>query len=243
MKLYSKTDIGKKRYSNQDAVAGKVISDVLAWTVVCDGMGGSNGGDIASKIAVTRISEIIEKINQVIAEDDVLSIMKDAVRSANRIIFEKAENDEILHGMGTTVVLAVVFKSNLYVLHAGDSRAYILTDSGIQQISVDHSVVQEMVDSGEITSKEARHHLQKNIITRALGIGSTIKLDCNIINLKNNDVVLICTDGLSNHLEDNEIYKIFQKHNLEDVAKALIDKCNSRGGNDNITVSLIKYEN
>lgn len=242
MELYSKTDIGKKRYSNQDAVSGQVISKDLAWTVVCDGMGGSNGGDIASKIAVEEISKNIGKIHLDMNEDEILFSMENAINSANRLIYEKSENDEVLHGMGTTVVLAVVCKGCLYVLHAGDSRAYVLTQNTIRQISVDHSVVQEMVDSGEITSKEARHHLQRNIITRALGISDTIKLDRNILALNSNDIVLICTDGLSNHLEDSEISKVFQKHELKDVAQVLINKCNSRGGKDNITVSIIKYE-
>ena len=243
MEFYSKTDIGKKRYSNQDAVLGKVVSENLAWSVVCDGMGGASGGDIASSIAVEKISEVMNLLNEDMSEENILDLMRKSIQSANTAIFEKAKNDEILQGMGTTVVLGVVNKNILYVMHAGDSRAYLVNDREIVQISVDHSIVQEMVDSGEITSKEARHHLQKNIITRALGVASHVKLDYNTVNLKNGDIVLMCTDGLSNHLEDNEIYHVFKKTDLKEVADLLINKCNNRGGKDNITVSLIKCGN
>lgn len=240
MEFYSKTDIGKKRYSNQDAVAGGIISENLAWTVVCDGMGGASGGDVASSTATEKISEIMSNLTESMTKEEMLKLMNDAVQSANSEIFNKAKNDETLHGMGTTVVLAVVSGKSLYVMHAGDSRAYLISKSGISQISVDHSVVQQMVDSGEITSKEARNHLQKNIITRALGIDSLVELDYNEKELEEGDMALICTDGLSNHLEDKEIYNISKNKSLKDIADALIDKCNKRGGKDNITVSLIK---
>lgn len=244
MDFYSKTDIGKKRYSNQDAVAGKVFSNNLAFTAVCDGMGGANGGDIASNMAIAKISENMSNINaENISEEQIIKIMNDSIQKANTEIFKKSIEDELLHGMGTTVVLAVVKGNVLYVMHAGDSRAYIINSNGIFQISVDHSVVQQMVDSGKITLKEAKNHFQKNIITRALGIEKNVKLDYNNLILKNGDILLLCTDGLSNHLEDNEIYQIFKKNDLNKVPDILINKCNSRGGKDNITVSILKYEN
>ncbi len=240
MEFYSKTDIGKKRYSNQDAVNGNIISKNLAWTVVCDGMGGASGGDIASTIAVEKISETISKVSENISEENLINTMKESIQVANTFVFNKSMKNELLRGMGTTVVLAVVKDMNLYVMHAGDSRAYLISDEGIFQISVDHSIVQEMINSGEITQKEAKNHMQKNIITRALGINEVIKFDFSKIPLKYGDVILVCTDGLSNHLEDSEIYHIFKNKNFNEVAKSLIDKCNSRGGKDNITVSLIK---
>ena len=243
MKFYSKTDIGQKRQTNQDAVEGRVVSHDLAWTVVCDGMGGINGGDVASKMAVNRMSEsLTQNINPYIEEKEIISIMKKAIEAANKDIFEKSKSHEELKGMGTTVVLGIVIKNNLYVMHAGDSRAYLISGPGIKQIGVDHSIVQEMVDSGEITAEEARNHFQKNIITRALGISDEVKLDYNKVNLKNEDVILICTDGLSNHLEDREIYQILCREELRSIPRILVEECNERGGKDNITVSLIKYE-
>lgn len=243
MEIYSKTDIGKKRSSNQDAVTGKIISENLAWTVVCDGMGGASGGDIASNEAVKEISKEMSSINENMREETILELMNKAIQSANTVVFNKSQSDESLHGMGTTVVLAVVSGNHLYVMHAGDSRAYLISGSNITQVGVDHSIVQEMVDSGEITSIEARNHTRKNIITRALGIGSLVEIDCNMMNLNSEDIVLVCSDGLSNHLEDDEICEIAQEKSLKTIAELLIDKCNSRGGKDNITVSLVRLQN
>lgn len=243
MEIYSKTDIGKKRSSNQDAVAGKIISEGLAWTVVCDGMGGASGGDIASNEAVEEISKVMGSINESMSKENILELMNKAVQAANTVVFNKSQSDESLHGMGTTVVLAVVSGSHLYVMHAGDSRAYLISGSEITQVGVDHSIVQEMVDSGEITSTEARNHTRKNIITRALGIGNLVELDCNTADLKPEDIVLVCSDGLSNHLEDDEICEIAKEKSLRIIAELLIDKCNSRGGKDNITVSLVRLQN
>ena len=213
MKFYSKTDIGKKRETNQDYVGGEVVSEDFAWTVVCDG-----------------------------SEDETMELMKESIDEANKDIFEKSNSNQELQGMGTTVVLGMIVKNNLYVMHAGDSRAYLISGPGIKQIGVDHSIVQEMVSSGQLTPEEAKNHLQKNIITRALGIGDEVEVDCNKEKLKDQDVLLVCTDGLSNHLEDGEIYKIFCRERLSDVPEVLVNECNSRGGKDNITVSLIKYE-
>lgn len=243
MEIYSKTDIGKKRSSNQDAVAGKIISEGLAWTVVCDGMGGASGGDIASNEAVEEISKVMGSINESMSKENILELMNKAVQAANTVVFNKSQSDESLHGMGTTVVLAVVSGNHLYVMHAGDSRAYLISGSEITQVGVDHSIVQEMVDSGEITSTEARNHTRKNIITRALGIGNLVELDCNTADLKPEDIVLVCSDGLSNHLEDDEICEIAKEKSLRTIAELLIDKCNIRGGKDNITVSLVRLQN
>lgn len=243
MEIYSKTDIGRKRSSNQDAVTGKIISKSLAWTVVCDGMGGASGGDIASNEAVEEISKVMGFINDKMNKENILELMNSAIQSANTVVFDRSQRDESLHGMGTTVVLAVVSGSHLYVMHAGDSRAYLISGNNITQIGVDHSIVQEMVDSGEITSTEARNHTRKNIITRALGIGNLVELDCNTADLKPEDIVLVCSDGLSNHLEDDEIFKIAKEKSLKTIADLLIDKCNSRGGKDNITVSLVRLQN
>lgn len=243
MKFYSKTDIGKKRETNQDSVGGEIVSDNLAWTVVCDGMGGIKGGDVASTMAVEKITEtIIRKLHPELSEDQITELMQDSIYEANKDIYEKSISQKELQGMGTTVVLGMIVGNNLYVMHAGDSRAYLISGPGIKQIGVDHSIVQEMVTSGQLTPEEAKNHLQKNIITRALGIGEKVELDYNKEKLKDQDVLLVCTDGLSNHLEDGEIYQIVCKEKLSDVPTALISECNCRGGKDNITVSLLKYE-
>lgn len=243
MRFYSKTDIGKKRYSNQDAVAGKIISNNLAWMVVCDGMGGNNGGDIASKIAIEVISKnISDYLRENQNSEYIIGLMKESVELASKAIFDESKKDEDLKGMGTTVVLGVINNNCLYVVHAGDSRAYLIRNAKIEQISTDHSMVQHMVEMGEITAEEARNHSQKNIITKALGVESNVNPDHSIIELNDKDIILLCTDGLSNHLEDDEICKMFSKYSLEELPDILINKCNARGGKDNITVSLIEYK-
>ena len=143
--------------------------------------------------------------------------------------------------MGTTVVLCVIENGTLHIIHAGDSRAYLINKSKIKQLSKDHSIVQEMVDSGEITPKEAKNHPQKNIITRALGVNADIKLDYTKAKLKEGDIILSCTDGLTNYLSERDIYKICSQNVLSSVTDKLVAEGNKRGGGDNITVSVIRY--
>lgn len=239
--VFSKTDIGRVRKVNQDAVKTEVISDNLAWSVVCDGMGGQAGGDIASEIAVIMISKFLsDNLSELKTSDEIKSVMYEAVSGANQAIYLKSEKDKNLKNMGTTVIVCVVNRNKLYVAHMGDSRAYLISDDKINQITTDHSMVQEMLDNGKLTIEEARNHPQKNIITRALGVSSDIKLEYNIIDIKKGDIVLSCTDGLTNTVEEQDIYNICKNpKNQEEAVSELITTGNKNGGNDNITVSLI----
>ena len=239
--VFSKTDIGRVRKVNQDAVKTEVISDNLAWSVVCDGMGGQAGGDIASEIAVIMISKFLsDNLSELKTSDEIKSVMYEAVSSANQAIYLKSEKDKNLKNMGTTVIVCVVNMNKLYVAHMGDSRAYLISSDKITQITTDHSMVQEMLDNGKLTVEEARNHPQKNIITRALGVNSDIKLEYNTIDIKTGDIVLSCTDGLTNTVEEQDIYNICKKcDNKEQAVNKLITTGNKNGGNDNITVSLI----
>lgn len=241
MEFYSKTDIGKVRTTNQDAVNIRKISDNLIWSVVCDGMGGTNGGDIASHTAVEEITKYLgEHLTEQDDTEKIKETMYTSVQQANSAIFEKAKSTEDLKRMGTTVVLCVISGSILYVVHAGDSRVYLVGKSKIKQLTKDHSIVQEMLDNSQITPREAKNHPQKNIITRALGVNVDIKLDYNEVKLKEGDIVLSCTDGLTNHLSEREIYKICSQNDFSLVADKLVSEGNKRGGSDNITVSVIK---
>ena len=239
--VFSKTDIGRVRKVNQDAVKTEVISDNLAWSVVCDGMGGQAGGDIASEIAVIMISKFLsDNLSELKTSDEIKSVMYEAVSGANQAIYLKSEKDKNLKNMGTTVIVCVVNRNKLYVAHMGDSRAYLISDDKITQITTDHSMVQEMLDNGKLTIEEARNHPQKNIITRALGVSSDIKLEYNTIDIKKGDIVLSCTDGLTNTVEEQDIYNICKNpKNQEEAVSELITTGNKNGGNDNITVSLI----
>lgn len=239
--VFSKTDIGRVRKVNQDAVKTEVISDNLAWSVVCDGMGGQAGGDIASNIAVIMISKFLsDNLSELKTSDEIKSVIYEAVSSANQAIYLKSEKDKNLKNMGTTVIVCVVSMNKLYVAHMGDSRAYLISDDEITQITTDHSMVQEMLDNGKLTIEEARNHPQKNIITRALGVNPEIKLEYNTLDIKKGNIILSCTDGLTNTVEEQDIYNICKKcNNKEEAVGKLISKGNKNGGNDNITVSLI----
>ena len=239
--VFSKTDIGRVRKVNQDAVKTEVISDNLAWSVVCDGMGGQAGGDIASNIAVIMISKFLsDNLSELKTSDEIKSVIYEAVSSANQAIYLKSEKDKNLKSMGTTVIVCVVSMNKLYVAHMGDSRAYLISDDEITQITTDHSMVQEMLDNGKLTIEEARNHPQKNIITRALGVNPEIKLEYNTLDIQKGNIILSCTDGLTNTVEEQDIYNICKKcNNKEEAVGKLISKGNKNGGNDNITVSLI----
>lgn len=239
--VFSKTDIGRVRKVNQDAVKAEVISDNLAWSVVCDGMGGQAGGDIASNIAVIMISKFLsDNLSELKTSDEIKSVIYEAVSSANQAIYLKSEKDENLKNMGTTVIVCVVSMGELYVAHMGDSRTYLISNDRITQITTDHSMVQEMLNKGKLTVEEARNHPQKNIITRALGVNPDIKLDYNTVDIKQGDIVLSCTDGLTNTVKESDIYDICKKYeNKEEAVNKLIATGNKNGGNDNITVSLI----
>lgn len=240
MILFSRTDRGRVRSSNQDAVNSGVF-DGGCWGVVCDGMGGANGGDIAGSKAAEIIGETLADF---LAEDmsgsAVRQLIEDAVSKANIEIFRQSQDDPALAGMGTTVVCAVVLGKTLYVAHAGDSRAYLMSDSGINQITRDHSMVQELVDLGRLTEEEARNHPRKNIITRALGVYPQISVDHTECSVGEGDTVLLCSDGLSNCVEDSRLLAMCTQLPAEQLCDAYVDEANQNGGFDNITALVIR---
>jgi protein phosphatase len=242
LKIYSKSDIGLVRKLNEDACRSGVFDDGSAWAVVCDGMGGANGGDVASGIAVEKIAAgIIAVCRAGMGDGEIKSAVTGAITRANAAVREKAKDDASLTGMGTTVVVAVVGSGKAHIAHAGDSRAYLLSPgSGIRQLTTDHSMVQEMVDKGDITKQQARIHPQKNIITRALGAEPSIRIDYLDIPFSQDDRLLICTDGLSNYLDDEQINAEAQKLDGDGLTAKLVAMAKEAGGGDNITVTLIE---
>lgn len=240
MEVLGKSDIGKKRVSNQDSFLQKAISENMAWSVVCDGMGGLSAGEVASRKAVDFIAEFLDNhMGKTPTDDDIHQVMHDALTLANEAIYNYAKDNPQLGKMGTTVVMCVANGNVLHIANLGDSRAYVIGDNVISQVSVDHSVVQKMIDSGELTPEEAQNHPQKNIITRALGIDPTISIDYKQTKISRGDKVLLCTDGLTNYLNSIEILDIFRNYKGEAIAEKLIEESNNRGGKDNITVSVI----
>lgn len=240
MKIVAKTDKGIVRDSNQDAYAVGEFSDEVVWSVVCDGMGGAAGGNIASALAVKVISD---KINASYRENmkdaSIKNMLDSALTAANFEVFDFAEVKPELQGMGTTVVCAIVRDNQAYIAHAGDSRAYVVSHDSIRQITTDHSMVQDLLSRGKITSEEAENHPNKNIITRAVGVDKSIEIDFEQVDLNDDDVLLLCTDGLSNYVSNSEILDIMSDGKHYAFADRLVNKANNNGGGDNITVVII----
>ncbi len=237
LRSFSVTDIGKKRKLNQDFVyvSEEPVGNLPNIFIVADGMGGHNAGDYASKCAVeTIIREIRGSF-----EKNPVRILGKAIRVANDQIRRKAREDTSLYGMGTTVVAATCLGHYLQVANVGDSRLYIVGEE-VRQITRDHSLVEEMVRLGGINREAARNHPDKNIITRAVGGLDTVEIDFFHEELRSGDLVLICSDGLTNMLEDEEIGEIMRQYpSIEEKAEKLVDEANNHGGKDNIAVILI----
>ncbi len=238
MKAYSVTDIGQKRKMNQDYVfvSETSIGNLPNLFVVADGMGGHNAGDYASSHAVGTLVEEI-KADQSI---NAVKIIRHAIEVANSQILHKAQESASLYGMGTTIVVATIVGKYAYVANVGDSRLYLI-ENKIRQVTRDHSLVQEMVRMGEIRPDEARNHPDKNIITRALGAEERVEMDFFDFELKSGCVILMCSDGLSNMVEDSRIEEIVHgNEDLESMGQALLREANLNGGKDNIAIVLIQ---
>ncbi|HZJ77449.1 MAG TPA: Stp1/IreP family PP2C-type Ser/Thr phosphatase [Clostridia bacterium] len=242
MKIVAKTDIGVVRDSNQDCYSIGELPGGVAWAVVCDGMGGALGGDVASSTAVKMISEKIASCyHDGMSSNSIKNILVSAIESTNTCLYDMSVANDSLAGMGTTVVAAIVTNDLACIAHAGDSRAYKVSSEAIIQLTKDHSVVQALVENGQITQDEAKVHPRKNIITRALGVDESIEIDFCEEPITDNDTILICTDGLTNYLETDEIYAIARSVDHYQFAEELVKIANSKGGGDNITVVAIAH--
>lgn len=237
MKFFSMTDVGVVRQVNQDYVfaSDKPLGMLENLFVVADGMGGHQAGDYASKYTV----EVLQKQIREFTGNDVERNLVDAISKANRAILQAAAEDEHLKGMGTTVVAATIRGQMMYFANVGDSRLYLI-NQGITQLTKDHSLVEEMVRLGGIRPEEAKHHPDKNIITRAIGAKKDVEVDYYEHRLKMGDLILMCTDGLSNLVEDEEIFHLVQgARDIVEATVSLVDTAKSNGGTDNIGVVLI----
>ncbi len=223
---------------NQDFVysSERPVGSLANLFLVADGMGGHNAGDYASRVAVETI---VEKA-AASSETEPIRILEEAIQAANTLVRRRAARFSWLEGMGTTVVAAVCEGNSLWVANVGDSRLYVANDKGIRQITKDHSWVEEMVRRGEIDREAARNHANKNIITRAVGAEDTVNVDFFTVRLEEGDEILMCTDGLTNMLEDEEIRMILEgARDIVEKAQALVKAANEHGGRDNISVILI----
>jgi protein phosphatase len=232
------SDIGKVRKLNEDYL-GYFEDSTKKIYVVADGVGGHNAGEVASKLAVETIIEYIKSIDNI---NDIDKVLVEGVVQANKSIYDFSKTNTSLKGMGTTVTACLVKDGKMIVANVGDSRCYIIDRTGINQITKDHSLVQQLVDSGSITQEEAAVHPNKNIITRSLGTYPSVEIDTFMIDLDNIFKVILCTDGLSNLLSADEIYEITMNSDNTSACRKLIDISNQRGGRDNTTVIIFEGE-
>ena len=241
MKSYSITDVGQKRTVNQDFVftSETPVGNLPNLFVVADGMGGHKAGDFASSYAVeVLLSTIREDENS-----NPVKIIRAAIENANTQLLREASDNETMSGMGTTMVLVTIVVHYAYVANVGDSRLYLVDENKISQITKDHSLVEEMVRMGEISRDDARNHPDKNIITRALGAGRDVDVDFFDIRLTPGDILLLCSDGLSNMVPDEDIRQVIRtSETLEETGRRLVSMANDNGGRDNIAVVLVEPE-
>lgn len=243
MKIWQKTDQGVVRKDNQDFC---MIKEIGAYTVgiVCDGMGGAKAGAIASQMAVTIFIETLEAVlNESLSAEEITKAGYTAINQANMLIYQKSKEDEACRGMGTTLVAVICHNCEATVFNVGDSRAYLINSSGIHAITRDHSLVQDMLENGDITEEEARRHPNRNLITRALGTEENVRADVFYHTLVEGDYFLLCSDGLINTVNDQEIlYEVIHDEREETCLDRLIAISVERGAPDNVTAVLMKCE-
>ena len=238
MKTFSITDTGIAREMNQDYYFSSdgPVGNLPNLYIVADGMGGHKAGDYASRYTIERIVASVMRSGL----QEPVAIIKGAIRKANELLVDESKEDESKRGMGTTVVIATIEEDKMVVANVGDSRLYVV-GSSMRQVTRDHSLVNEMVRLGEINAAEARIHPDKNIITRAIGASAQVEADFFEVELERTDQILMCTDGLTNMVRDEEIFRIMNgKETLEEKAEILVKTANANGGRDNITVMIIR---
>ncbi len=243
MDLCAITDKGRVRRENQDSCyIYREEENDLALLLVCDGMGGHNAGNVASSLAATVFAgEVKEGLANARVTGAVCNLMKSALRTSNNAVYELSDAEESCRGMGTTLVSAIVLGDDATVMNVGDSRAYHVSADVIRQVTRDHSVVEDMVERGDITREESRTHPSKNLITRAVGTSLFVEADFFSVKLRHGDTLLLCSDGLSNTVSDDEIlFIIMGSATMENAGHELMRLALERGAPDNVTVALFR---
>ncbi len=243
MRTLGASHTGRVRMNNQDAFICGTLTEHAVFAVVCDGMGGANGGNVASTIAVRIIANrLLETYRDNADAQAIRALLADSIREANTEVFRTAIEDIELKGMGTTAVVAVVTDRQVYIAHVGDSRAYLVTRRTIEQVTEDHSVVQEMVHQGKITADQARYHPQKHFLTRAIGVEPETECSFTTLPVPSDGTLLLCTDGLTNLVETETLQSLIRTFPFEEIPNKLINTANLAGGSDNITVVAVTHD-
>ena len=237
MQVFAKTDIGRERKVNEDFFYISKPEDKIKLFILADGMGGYNGGEVASKMATETVRDYIYQHFEE-SKDELDILLKNAIEYANNVVYETSKNKKELSGMGTTLEVCLIYNSKMYVGHIGDSRVYRIRKEFMRKITKDHSYVQKLVDDGSITKEEALKHPKKNMLLKALGCMGEVEPDIYVKTFLKDDILLMTSDGLTNMLKEDEIYNIVKrdKHNSAEI---LVNKANENGGYDNITVVII----
>lgn len=241
IKAYAKSDVGKVREMNQDYYYISNSLDEVQLYILADGMGGYNGGEIASKIAVETAKNYIENNFKEIEKDrdSIIQLLGSSMEYANMVVYEKSQQKPELHGMGTTLEICLIYNNKVYIGHIGDSRIYRIRKEFIRKLTQDHSYVQKLVKEGKITKEQAEIHPQKNMLTRALGCNAFVEPDVMVKGFLKDDILVMCSDGLTNMVKTEIIYQEASK-NIEQAPKELVKIANENGGKDNVTVVIIK---
>lgn len=238
--VFAKSDIGKSRQLNQDYYYIPSPEEEIKLYILADGMGGYKGGEIASSLATESVRQYIhnnfsETEKQ---KDGILKLIKDAIIYANMVVYEKSKEIKELEGMGTTLEVCLIYNRKAYIGHIGDSRIYRIRKGVMRRLTKDHSYVQQLVEDGKITREEANDHPKKNMLIKALGCTPYVEPDIRARNIEKEDILVICSDGLTNMVKEEEIHKIIEE-NPKTAAENLVKKANEFGGYDNITVVII----
>ena len=240
MRVLAKSDIGKARDMNQDYYYVSSLEDNIKLYILADGMGGYKGGEIASNLAVNCAKNYIcnnwPKIEK--EKNEILNLINSAMEYANMIVYEKSLEIEELHDMGTTLEVVILWNNKVFIGHVGDSRVYRIRKNVMRRLTTDHSYVEKLVKDGSITKDEAYHHPNKNMLLKALGCNNLVKPDVFYKGFLKGDILLMCSDGLTNMLKENEIYSILL-NNPDKPEVALINEANRMGGIDNITAIIV----
>ena len=240
MIAFAKSDVGKVREMNQDFYYISKPEDKLQLFIIADGMGGYKGGEIASRLAVeTSKSYIINNFDSIEHDrESILKLVKSAIEYANLVVYEKSKESEQLENMGTTIDICLIISNKVYIGHIGDSRVYRKRRDFFRKLTTDHSYVQKLVSDGTITKEEAYNHPKKNMLIKELGCSSFVEPDVMVKGFLKDDILLMCSDGLTNMLKDDKIIEIINE-NPEKACNNLVDKANEQGGYDNITAIII----
>lgn len=238
MNRISLSDCGRQRSNNEDAYANRTY-DNFELSVMADGMGGHLAGEVASKMATEAVLAYFDREKN---RTDYPRMAREAVEEANRILYEKQRSDPSVSGMGTTTDVVLVEEGAMHLAHVGDSRVYILRENKLRQITVDHSLVGDLIRRGLLTEQDAKRHPDRSVVTRALGAAPQVEVDLLSMPLRDKDLVLLCTDGLSNMVDDEEIRSVLMEfESIARCAEQLVARANGHGGADNITLTIFEY--